>query len=458
MNDDFENALSWFTSAPAGWIESGKRNLASAAEWTWQVLQGDFYEGASAAQVATGTVISMIPFVDQLCDVRDVVANCKKINDEPESKWNWISLVLTLIGLFPTLGSLAKGCLKVAFAGVKKAGAASGVTPRLSLFTDVAVFQLQSFLSRPDVAKTMKTLRWDNPSRVLAREIRKVAQKLNIGSLRAALNDVSTAAESLLQLVGKWGGSELAKRSLELFQEIDKVRRLSDKKLALVVKDVQLFIECLARRLEIDADMKHRAYLNSVNPHAFVKLSEPEEIAALTRAKPGWVDNTGTLVHQPLRTPPIRPPGWPATACHDTFHKMNAMTIPPGTKLYRIVDPASRDNSICWMTEAEFKKLKSKDQWRRRFAVWANWNSNGEFITYTVPPGPGLNVWEGITASQQLKNTNFVLEGGAHQIVVDPAHLDKLHISPRKRTGWGYDDLGTANNLVGVPVQNNHWG
>jgi hypothetical protein len=130
------------------------------------------------------------------------------------------------------------------------------------------------------------------------------------------------------------------------------------------------------------------------------------------------------------------------------------MTIPPGTKLYRIVDPTSKDNSICWMTEAEFKTLKSKDDWRRRFAVWAHWNSNGEYVTYIVPPGPGLNVWEGVTASQKL-GVDHVLEGGARQIVIDPAHLNKSHLSKRQKTGWGYDDLGTSNSLVGVPVQRN---
>jgi hypothetical protein len=56
--------------------------------------------------------------------------------------------------------------------------------------------------------------------------------------------------------------------------------------------------------------------------------------------------------------------------------------------------------------KAEFDKLKSKDDWRRRFAVWANWNSNGEFVTYTVPPGKGLHVWEGVTASQPMTRTN----------------------------------------------------
>lgn len=156
MNDEFENALAWFSAAPREWIESGKQSLAAAAEWVWQVLQGDFYEDASTAQVATGTIISMIPFVDQLCDVRDLVANCKKINDEPSSKWNWVSLVLTLIGLFPTLGSLVKGLLKVVFASIRKAGAASGVAPRLSLQTDVAMSSLHKFLARPEVTKALR--------------------------------------------------------------------------------------------------------------------------------------------------------------------------------------------------------------------------------------------------------------------------------------------------------------
>jgi hypothetical protein len=108
MNDEFQNALAWFRSAPTEWIESGRKSLAAGAEWIWEVLQGDFNDDASTTQIAVGTVISMIPLVDQICDVRDVVANCKKIDQEPSNNWHWMSLVLTLIGLFPGLGSLFK--------------------------------------------------------------------------------------------------------------------------------------------------------------------------------------------------------------------------------------------------------------------------------------------------------------------------------------------------------------
>lgn len=468
MNDEFENALAWFRSAPAGWVEQGQRNLVAGAEWIWEVLQGDFNDDASTAQIMTGTVISMIPFVDQICDVRDLVANCKKINQEPSRSWHWLSLALTLIGLFPSLGSLFKGCLKVMFAGVRKGGAFSGATPRLALQLDEAIAQLNRFLARPEVVKALQLMKWDNPYRRLAAELRKVAARINAGALLGALNDISRLTERMLNLVKKWGSSDLATRAGVLLETIDKVRKEANQKLAEVVSPVQNYLKHLARRLEIETDMAHRAYLNTANPHAFSKVTEAEEIAAFNKAKPGWVDNTGTLAFPQLMRAPNSKPGWTSTVsdpkrgrhpldnAHSTFNTIQPLTIPPGTRLYRIIDPASADNSICWMSESEFKKLKSKDDWRRRFAVWANWNSNGEFVVYTVPPGSGLNVWEGVTASQNLRGTNYVLEGGARQIVIDPAHLDKVHLSTRQKTGWGYDDLGKTNSLVGVPIQRNH--
>jgi hypothetical protein len=458
MNDEFQNALAWFRSAPVEWIQSGSKSLTAGAEWIWEVLQGDFNDDASTAQIATGTVISMIPFVDQICDVRDVVANCRKINEEPKNSWHWTSLSLTLIGLFPGLGSLFKGCFKVLFASMRKAGAVSGITPRIALKMDEAIFALNRFLGRPEVVAALKALKWDNPLKILAGKLREIAAKLNADTLVNALNEVKKAIESLLRLVQRWGSESLGAKAIAQLKVIDNVTRNAYSGLGNAVKPVSDWLLQFARRLEIDADMAHRAYLGTVNPHAFQKVKGPaEETVAFAKTKPRWVDDTGILAHPGLGQAPQAKPGWPRTDSFATFNTMQAVTIPPGTKLYRIVDPTSKDNSICWMTETEFKKLRSKDDWRRRFAVWAHWNSNGEFVVYTVPPGPGLNVWEGVAASQRLDGTDYVLEGGARQIVVDPAHLDRSHVSARQKSNWGYDDLGLENNLVGVPVQRNRW-
>lgn len=459
MNDDFENALAWFASAPAGWLESGRKNFEAAAQWIWEVLQGDFNENASTAQVATGTIISMIPFVDQICDIRDLVANCRKINDESNSSWPWISLVLTLIGLFPAIGSLVKGCLKVMFATLRKGASASGIAPRLDSYVGVSIAQLNKFLARPEVAKVLVALKWDNPYRTLAKEITRVAGKLNVTALKAALNEAAGAAQSMLGLVQRWGSTGIAKKAQELIESVDSVRREADRHLENALKPIKEYLLCTARRLEVDADMAHRAYLNNVNPHAFKKLSSPaEEVKAYKKhGMPEWVDDTGVKSFEPLDVPPASKPEWPSTRAYDTFHSMKANTIDPGTKLYRIVDPTSKDNSICWMREEEFKRLKSKSDWRRKFAVWANWNANGEYVTYTVPPGEGLKVWEGITASQKLEGSDYVLEGGAVQLVIDPSHLNKAYVGQRQVTNWKYDELGTQNNMIGVPVLKNNF-
>lgn len=469
MNDEFENALAWFRAAPAGWIESAKKDLASCAEWVWEVLQGDFNDNASTAQVVTGTVISMIPFVDQVCDVRDVIANCKKIDREPDHTWHWVSLALTLIGLFPTLGSLVKGCGKVLFASIRKGGELSGGTPQLARFAEASIGQLNKFLGRPEVRKTLTALKIDNPYKYLSKEMRKIAGQLKTAALLRAFDQAAEAAGSMMELVTKWGSDGLAKKAIDLLKTIDVVRRRADGMLAKAVRPVQEFLEHIARRLEIEADMAHRANLNALNPHAFTKPSLTEEIAELNKAKPAWADDTGLLTHGSVFHPPIAKEGWTSTVpdpkrgphpldnAHDTFHTIQALILPPGTTLYRVIDPSSSDNSICWMTKAEFDKLRSKDDWRRRFAVWLHWNSNGEFVTYTVPPGKGLHVWEGVTASQRIEGTRHVLEGGARQIVVNPADLVKAYLGKRQQTGWGYGDKNRIASMVGVPAQKNNW-
>jgi len=467
MNDEFENALAWFSAAPKRWINSAKQDLSACAEWIWGVLQGDFNENASTSQVVTSTVVSMIPFVDQICDVRDVVANCKKINGEPREVWHWVALVLTLIGLFLTLGSLFKGCGKVVFASLRKAASKTGVASHLDVAVGQAIVQLNKFLARPEVAKTLKALKINNPYKYLAKKFRELAAQITVSKLMKAFDEARQAAASMLGLVEKWGGAALAQRATDLLKMIDGVRRQADAMLAKALKPAQDMLMRTARRLDYEADMAHRAHLNVRNPHAFVRPSSAEELTEFQKAKPAWVQQTTMRKYPGIRQPRSKT-GWKSTKpdpkkrhpvdnAHTTFNTMAPITLQPGDVIYRVLDPNSSDNSICWMSKAEFEQLKSKDDWRKRFAVWASWNNNGEYITYTVPPGQGLNVWEGVTASQKMDGQPYVLEGGARQIVVNPDDLVKNNISKRKSTNWGYNNFNEVRSLVGVPMLKNYW-
>ncbi len=476
MWEELENALAWYQSAPNRYINSAKQDLSAAAEWIWTVLQGDFAdEEQTTAQIVTGTVISMAPFVDQLCDIRDLVANCKKINEDSNNNSHWIALTLTLIGLFPCLGSLAKGCLKILFGYARKGAfklSTKAVDSDLWVATrpwvEAGIRKLNQHLDNPIVRKAIAALKIDNIYKYLADKTRELAGEVNVGALLARFDELADRLKELTDLIEEWGSSALVAKVKWLLKAIKNQRDQADKKLAELVKPVQDWLNRLAQRLEVEHRQGYRASTNAVNPHNFKRPTMDDELAEFKKKLPEWVDETKKIPHRPNVTAPKKA-GWPDISdtaskplegAHQTFKigTIEPMTYPEGTVLCRVVDPNSFDNSISWMTKADFDKLRSKEEWRRKYAVWSSWNSNGEYVTYTVPKG-GLNAWEGVVASQQKKGTDYVLEGGARQIVIDPKDLAPNKFNKREFTGWGYDEFGKKVDLIGVPIlQNNIFG
>lgn len=473
--DDLEQALAWFRSAPKGWMDGAGNKLEATGQWIWEVIQGDFNDNQSTGQIATGTLISMIPFVDQICDVRDLVANCRNIQKDSNNTGAWVALALTLLGLFPVLGSFAKGALKVMFLYLRKAGFdAAGKVANKKAY-DAAIGGLNKLLDQPAVRKTLSALRIYNPYRYLAEQIRLLKGKINLQALMKKFDELADVAKAILQRAANWGPSSIKQPIQRTIQMITDVRSQANEGLKKALQPLNDTLEQLAKRLEIEGDLSRRATVGRVNPHSVKPISEAEEAVWLAKAKPGWVDeNVAKLPYKPLNKldprhlaaikrgwPDISKKGTRVNSAFKTFDiSMKAVELPPGTKLYRVVSPTSRDNSICWMREAEFNKLKGKPDWRRHFAVWKNWNDNGEFVVYTVPPGKPLKVWEGRAASQKMKETPFSLEGGYQQIVVDPAELDRRFASKRQPTGWGYtdDDLpGDLDAYIGIPRLATNW-
>jgi hypothetical protein len=379
-----------------------------------------------------------------------------------------------VIGLFPTLGSLLKGCFKILFAYGRKA-AFNAVTPiaeglwHISKpLVEKAITKLKEFMARPMVRKAMSALHWDNPFKKLAEMLRKLIDEINVDSLLKAMDSVINALQKLVSLVQKWGSAAMSTKAGELLQKVVYVRNAANAGFAKWAKPGQEWLDHLARRLDIEADNSYRGFLKVVNDHGLVKPTNLEEIAAFQKAKPGWVDKTTNVPHRPENKAPFKA-DWPdlrdtakgpTKTKYDTFEKgkIKDVTIPPGETLYRVVDPGSGDNNICWMRKAEFDKLKSKDDWRRKFAVWTNWNANGEYVTYTVPPGKGLNVWEGVVGTQEHElDRLYKLEGGAIQIVLDPSTLKKEFLGKRQATNWGYSSFGESIGLLGVPTLKNNW-
>jgi hypothetical protein len=98
-----------------GQMQAGQA-MVDGATWLAGALQGDFNKSPTTGQMITGGIISMIPVVDQVCDVRDIVANCLNLSDPKarEDTENWVALGLTCVGFVPLAGSAVKTVGKVA--------------------------------------------------------------------------------------------------------------------------------------------------------------------------------------------------------------------------------------------------------------------------------------------------------------------------------------------------------
>lgn len=487
---DLLNALAVLSAPVDKLIKKGQETLQQIAEWLWVVIQGDFAEEQTTAQVATGTVISMIPFVDQICDVRDICANSLKIKQDSSNPWAWVGLILTLIGLFPVLGSLFKGILKVLLAPVRrfmlqpatKALKFSGgnIYKLVEPSIENGIVEFNKFLARPAVKSAMKQAKISNIYKSTATKIRELKNQVNSKALLGVFDQLIGYLKETVNFVEQYASSSIALKAKGVLKDVADIRNLANQKLTEFLKPVQDFLEKLAVRIEKEGDQTFKAVTNTKNIHNFKRIGQDAELKSVLNNKPEWVDVADDVKFPSLDTSPQRDsfPDISKSSLNTTlkntfktFHDAKPVHVKENEVLYRVVDPQSVDNGIYWMREVEYQKLKTKADWRRKFAVFASWNSNGEVIKYRVPRG-GINVWEGPAASQTFQNSAgkiekvnqkgevFMLEGGGKQIVLDPKDLVRANVSKREATPWGYDSglIGEAKtNIVGVPRLQQRW-
>ncbi|MEZ7208027.1 hypothetical protein NO992_19840, partial [Pseudoalteromonas sp. DY56-GL79] len=147
-----------------------------AGDWLWGTLQGDFNQNPSTSQIVVGTLISMIPIIDQVMDLRDITANVMLLTDDDEANDTdaWLAFTLTGIGLVPVVGSAVKGVGKVI---LKNTGE--------SLSAALAVLRK---LGKGDPVKYLRNINWQDLGKQSATEVKNIVK-----GLRDSLDDISTS-------------------------------------------------------------------------------------------------------------------------------------------------------------------------------------------------------------------------------------------------------------------------
>ncbi|WP_082491296.1 hypothetical protein [Duganella sp. Leaf126] len=443
------------------WMTNDQKEAEPSSDpfvWFWEAIQGDFNEDRSTGQLMIDAAISMIPLVDQICDIRDLIANCKKINNDRSDTWAWVALALTLIGLFPFLGSLVKGVLKIFFAFVRRMGGAATIKA-----VDLAMTWVITFLRRRDVQNYLILHKIDNVFNWLAKEIRLIHGKINTAALLTAFDRGIKVLDGMANNV-KYVPM-ISKKAIDCLKYVKEIRLAADKYLGIAVAPVQNVLEKAALRLDKAALEHLPGIVNVNNIHFRGGLPEASAVTLMRNADPlpTWLSKGKVANHPSLKYSQYKAyvekyaaNGWPALNKQnvESFANLLRDEIKGPARLYRILAPNSRAMSDCWVTEEVFNQLKSqkdpRSAWRKFLAVWPDWNVNGQFVVYDVKAGESLKVWRGKASSQFKENIpDRHLEGGWEQIIFKIDRSDARNDSMRYYTLNG----GKKNRLQNATSQ-----
>lgn len=197
--------------------------VVSVAKWVGTALAGDFADDQSYGQIAFGTVVTLIPVVDQIGDVRDIVANLHRLTFRKQHNEfsPWFGLVVTIIGCVPEIGSVIKGVVKALFKAVKSGAKKLPLTKLIRLLNSLGEGNVIKFLRdlldriRPyadEAAKTIRTLL--EAFKTKLKQWRMIAfgkaEKM-IDELLASIDEVYKLVPEMARKVAEWIAENLKK-------------------------------------------------------------------------------------------------------------------------------------------------------------------------------------------------------------------------------------------------------
>jgi predicted transcriptional regulator len=93
--------------------------LGATADWLWGIIAGNFdNRPKSTSQTIVAGIISMVPGIDQVMDVRDILGSLFLMSDKSgRTLDNTVELAFTLVGLVPTVGSAGRMGLRLLYDG-----------------------------------------------------------------------------------------------------------------------------------------------------------------------------------------------------------------------------------------------------------------------------------------------------------------------------------------------------
>lgn len=467
-------------AAPGGLSWSRFRALsAETGEWLWGTVQGAFNEKASFSQIIVDAVIGMIPVVGDVTAVRDIIAVCIRLIDDPkarESTWEWVLLVVLLVvlivALIPVIGGVVKGVGRILIKVFKAAGELTGAA-RAAHLTEGAR-EIIAFLNRIGMG---------NAERWLLRLRFADHQAEIMRHFAALMNTIAIALRQIKSRMGSMMPSGLGRRVDALQAGIAELRAMGDRMIPRAIKELDQQLRELQAYIRSGGETTSRQSLHQVSTGERVVTRADEarliEDGALpVRSSRGGFKGHDAKLNDPKSWGGYRPEsGYPdLTAYVDSGNlphiaaysgRIVNRKLKDGEKIYRLFGPGGTTHGVGvrgsnpggnWWGVGE--PPRAARQWREQAAVLDEWNRDGYILVGTIRgngpksavgtiaeqggtklpgqylPGGGTqaNFHFDNASSQHLKSlADQVINTGRPAYWTDPASGIAFEIKP---TGW----------------------
>jgi hypothetical protein len=215
-------------------------------EWIWGALQGDFNAERTAGQIGFDMVVSLIPFVDTVLDLRDLFANVKQYRKDPTNKVTLFFIATTAVGFFPEVGTVVKSSLRIVWVYlkplVKHAGdiaEASKLAAAAGRACDAALPKITEYLQHNRVAQWATKGKLPDIYKFVAKTIRETIDKINPATLTKVLNEKLNDLKALLQKIRPIVPSTIREHIDDFVKYIDSQGRAMSRAVAQFVEPVR---------------------------------------------------------------------------------------------------------------------------------------------------------------------------------------------------------------------------
>ena len=261
----------------------------------WGALQGEYNENPTGMEILIDMGLNFIPFVGQVCDVRDITACLKKLVIEKRVNeiMIWVTLLLTAIGCVPYAGDVVKAGCKAIIKGA-----------------DDIVLKILRKLDADDVQKAFKMLKTKFTSSIddAIAMVNKWIKEAGNSKYGSKIDDVlSSAAEKLRQAsdfvtskIDEFGEKVTGKKYTSISSEIntDIVKNVNKKLNQLVPKK---YVDRATKSISAMPETKQKEIMD------FIEKLNNDFGKKKTMQEHHWIEKSriGKRKYQFLKKPPM---------------------------------------------------------------------------------------------------------------------------------------------------------